>query len=311
MKAIVIEQYGGRDELKEVEMEQPTPAEGQVVVKQKASSINPIDWKLREGYLQSMVPFDFPIILGWDSAGIIEEVADDVKDFKVGDEVFARPELTNKGTYAEYTTIDAHLLAKKPNNISFQEAASVPLTAMSAWQSLYDFGNIQEGDRVLIHAGAGGVGTMAIQLAKNTGAYVATTASTKNVEFLKSLGADEVIDYTKQNFDEELTNFDFVLDTLGGDIQEKSYEVLKDGGALASLAAPPDEDLASKKNVKAGFVWLEPKGEQLNKIAKLLADEKVKPVVGHYFPLSEEGIKEAHALSETQHAKGKIVIEIA
>ncbi|GEL78016.1 NADP-dependent oxidoreductase [Tenuibacillus multivorans] len=310
MKAIVIDQYGGEEVLKEREVKKPTPNDGQVIVKVHATSINPIDWKLREGYLKERVPFDFPIILGWDVAGVVDEVADNVTDYQVGDRVFARPETTNHGTYAEYTAVDAHLLARIPENISFDEAAAVPLTALTAWQCLFDFGDVKEGDRVLIHAGSGGVGSFAIQLAKNIGAYVATTASGKNVEFLKSLGADEVIDYTQQNFEEELNDYDFVLDSLGGEIQEKSYDVLKDGGRLTSIAAPPNEEKAKEKNVKAGFIWLEPKGEQLAKIAKLLEEGKVKVTIGHRFPLTEEGIKEAHALSETHHAKGKIVIEV-
>ncbi|MDQ0158190.1 NADP-dependent oxidoreductase [Alkalibacillus salilacus] len=310
MKAVRIHNYGGQEQLIEENIEKPRPAAGQVIVKQHATSINPIDWKLRAGYLQDMVPFEFPVILGWDTAGIIDEVADDVTDFEIGDRVFARPELTNQGTYAEYTAVDAHLLAHIPENLTFQEAAGVPLTTMTAWQCLYDFADIQPGDKVLIHAGAGGVGTMAIQLAKVTGAKVVTTASTHNVEFLYSLGADKVIDYKKQDFDDELEDVDFVLDTLGGEIQERSYKVLKNGGQLASIAAPPEQEQAEAHGVKAGFVWLEPVGEQMRAIAKLLEDEKIKPIVGHQYPLSEQGIRDAHALSETHHAKGKIIIDI-
>ncbi|TFB13766.1 NADP-dependent oxidoreductase [Filobacillus milosensis] len=310
MKAIVIDQYGGQDVLTEKEVEKPTPDKGQVIVKLHATSINPIDWKLREGYLKEMVPFDFPIILGWDAAGVIDEVGENVKDYKVGDKVFARPELTNRGTYAEFTAVDSHLLAKIPENISFEEAASVPLTALTAWQCMFEHGSVKEGHKVLIHAGSGGVGSFAIQLAKNAGAYVATTCSTKNVDLVKSLGADEVIDYTKQNFEEEISNYDFVLDTLGGEIQEKSYQVLKSGGELASVAAPPEEEKAKEHAVNAFFVWLEPKGEQLQQIAKQMEVGKLKVIIGHRFPLSEQGIREAHALSETHHAKGKIVINI-
>ncbi|MET3682806.1 NADPH:quinone reductase-like Zn-dependent oxidoreductase [Alkalibacillus flavidus] len=310
MQAIRIHEYGGQEQLIEETIEKPRPESGQVIVKQHATSINPLDWKLRAGYLQDMVPFEFPVILGWDTAGVVDEVADDVTDFQIGDRVFARPELTNEGTYAEYTAVDAHLLAHIPENITFQEAAGVPLTTMTAWQCLYDFADIQPGDKVLIHAGAGGVGTMAIQLAKITGAHVATTASTHNVEFLYSLGADEVVNYKKQDFTDVLEDFDFVLDTLGGEIQEHSYKVLKESGKLASVATPPDENQAEAHNVKAGFVWLQPVGEQMRAIAKLLEDEKIKPVIGHHYPLSEQGIRDAHALSETHHAKGKIVIDI-
>ncbi|MFK9095082.1 NADP-dependent oxidoreductase [Bacillus salipaludis] len=310
MKAIVIDQYGGKDQLKERDIPKPAPKENQVIVKLHATSINPIDWKLREGYLRGMLPFEFPIILGWDAAGIIDEVGSNVHIFKAGDRVFARPETTNKGTYAEYTAVDSHLLAKIPDHISFEEAACVPLTGLTAWQCLFDFGQVKQGDKVLIHAGSGGVGTFAIQFAKNAGAYVATTAGTQNVEFLKSLGADEVIDYKKADFETILHDYDFVLDSLGGEIQEKSFSVLKNGGKMASIVSEPDKDKAGAKNIKSGLVWLIPNGEQLGRIAELLSQEKIKVIIGHRFPLTDEGIKEAHALSETHHAKGKIVINI-
>ncbi|ULT54607.1 NADP-dependent oxidoreductase [Neobacillus drentensis] len=310
MKAIVIEQYGGKEQLKEKEMDQPIPGDNQVIVKLHATSINPIDWKLREGYLKAMMPFEFPIILGWDAAGVIEAVGNKVDQFKIGDRVFARPDTTNRGTYAEFTTVDAHLLAKIPDNISFDEAACVPLAGLTAWQCLFDFGEVKKGDKVLIHAGAGGVGTFAIQFAKNAGAYVATTGGTSNVEFLKSLGADEVIDYKKENFESILTNFDFVLDSLGGEIQEKSFFILKEGGKLVSIVSEPNQQKAKEKGIKAGIVWLVPNGEQLAHIGGLLERDKAKVIIGHKYPLTETAIREAHALSETHHAKGKIVIQI-
>jgi NADPH:quinone reductase-like Zn-dependent oxidoreductase len=238
------------------------------------------------------------------------ELGTNVNNFKVGDRVFARPETTNRGTYAEYTVIDSHLVAKIPDNISFEEAACVPLAGLTAWQCLFEFGDVKKGDKVLIHAGAGGVGTFAIQLAKHAGAYVATTAGSHNIEFLKSLGADEVIDYKIQDFENILKDFDFVLDSLGGENQDKSFTVLKEGGRLASIVSEPNQQKAEQKKIKSGLVWLTPNGEQLAKIAELLQQRKLKVIIGHKFPLTEEGIKEAHALSETHHAKGKIVIEI-
>ncbi|MEK4028200.1 NADP-dependent oxidoreductase [Pseudobacillus sp. FSL P4-0506] len=310
MKAIVIEQYGGSEQLKEMNIQKPSARKNEVIVKLHATSINPIDWKLREGYLQTMMPFEFPIILGWDASGIIEEVGENVEGFKAGDRVFARPETTNRGTYAEYTAVDSHLLAKIPDNISFEEAACVPLAGLTAWQCLFDFGEVKAGDKVLIHAGAGGVGTFAIQLAKHAGAYVAATASTHNVELLQSLGADQVIDYKKQDFETALADFDFVLDSLGGENQEKSFTVLREGGRMASIVSEPDQEKAALRNIKAKNIWLVPNGEQLAKMADLLAQGKLKVIIGHRFPLTAEGIKEAHALSETHHAKGKIVIEM-
>ncbi|SHN27565.1 NADP-dependent oxidoreductase [Gracilibacillus kekensis] len=310
MKAIVIEQYGGKEQLKMQELEKPTPGENQVVVKLHATSINPIDWKLREGYLQEMLPFEFPIVLGWDAAGVVDAVGDGVEEFKVGDRVFARPDTTNRGTYAEYTLVDENLLAPIPDNISFEEAAAVPLTALTAYQCLFDFGDVKKGDKVLLHAGAGGVGTFAIQLAKHKGAYVSTTASTKNIDFLLSLGADEVIDYTKQDFEDELKDYDFVLDALGGDILDKSFHVVRDGGTIASIAGQPNQEKAKQKNIKADFIWLVPRGDRLKELADLLEQNKLSVTIGHRFPLSEAGVKQAHALSESHHAKGKIVITI-
>ncbi|MFY4776914.1 NADP-dependent oxidoreductase [Metabacillus sp. RGM 3146] len=310
MKAIVIEKYGGKDQLKEMELEQPVPGESQVLVKLHATSVNPIDWKLREGYLKEMMPFEFPIVLGWDAAGIVEQIGENVKGFKKGDEVFARPETTNRGTYAEYTLVDDHLLAFKPKAISFEEAAAIPLAGMTAWQCLFDFGKVKEGDKVLIHAGSGGVGTYAIQFAKHKGAYVITTASGKNADFVKSLGADEVINYKEQDFEKEVENVAFVLDSMGGEIQKKSFAVLKKGGRMASIVEKPDEELAKEHGVTAEMVWLEPNGKQLEEIAELLQAKKVKSIVGETFPLTEQGVKDAHELSESHHAKGKIVIRM-
>lgn len=311
MKAIVIEQYGGADELKE-RSDIPTPKikDNQVLVEMHATSINPIDWKLREGYLQEGLPFEFPIILGWDAAGVVKQVGDNVTSFEVGDEVFSRPALTPNGTYAEYTAVDEILLAPKPKNISFEEAAAVPLAGLTAWQCLVNFSNVKKGDKVLVHAGSGGVGSMAIQIAKNFGAYVASTASGKNEEFLKELGVDRFINYKEEDFEDILKDYDIVVDTLGGEILKKSFSVLKEGGRLVSIAGQPDEKLAKQKGVKADFLWLEPDGKELAELGKLMENGKLKPYIGHTFPLTEEGLKEAHRLSETHHAKGKIVIEM-
>ena len=310
MKAIVIEEYGDKNVLIEKNIERPSISENQVLVEVHATSINPIDWKVRAGYLKEMLPFEFPIILGWDAAGVIVEVGSNVTDFKVGDRVFTRPATTNRGTYAEYLSVDSNLLAEMPEEMSFEEAASIPLAGLTAWQCLVDFGNIQIGAKVLVHAGAGGVGIFAIQIAKSFGAYVATTASENNIEFLTSLGADEVINYKEDDFSEMLNGFDLVLDTMGGDIQSKSYKVLKENGKLVSIVQPPSEEEAASFNAEAGFVWLEPNGEQLQKLADLYVEGKVKPVIGKTFDFSEQSLKEAHDLSESHHARGKIVIHV-
>lgn len=311
MKAIIIEQYGDANQLKEKDdIPVPEIKDNQVLVEMHATSINPIDWKLREGYLQEGVPFEFPIILGWDAAGVIKQVGKNVTSFQVGDEIFARPALTPNGTYAAYTAVDEKLLAMKPKNISFEEAAAVPLAGLTAWQCLVNFSEIKKGDRVLIHAGSGGVGSMAIQIAKSFGAYVASTASGENETFLKELGVDQFINYKEEDFEDVLQDYDIVVDTLGGEILNKSFHVLKESGRLVSIAGQPDEKLAKQKGVKAGFLWLEPDGGELSELGKLMEDGKLKSYIGHTFPLTENGLKEAHRLSETHHAKGKIVIQI-
>ena len=306
-RAVVIEEYGHADQLKESKVTLPELGEHQVLVKVKATSVNPIDWKLREGYLAQMMPWDFPIILGWDVAGEIVEVGPAVTDWQVGQAVFARPETTRFGTYADYTIVDEHLLAHKPESASFEEVAAVPLAGLTAYQALFTHGKLKAGEKVLIHAGAGGVGIYAIQLAKNAGATVITTASQKNHALLKELGADQVIDYHTTDFSKVLENVDLVFDTMGGDVQRNSFKVLNENGRLISIVSQPDEELAKKVAV-AESIWLQPDGKQLQVIADLMTDGKVKSVVGHTYPLTAEGVKEAHELSETHHAKGKIVL---
>lgn len=306
-RAIVIEEYGHADQLKESKVTLPELGEHQVLVKVKATSVNPIDWKLREGYLAQMLPWDFPIILGWDVAGEIVEIGSEVKDWQVGQAVFARPETTRFGTYADYTVVDDHLLASKPDGVSFEAAAAVPLAGLTAYQALFTHGELKAGEKVLIHAGAGGVGIYAIQLAKNAGATVITTASKKNHELLKELGADQVIDYHTTDFSEVLEEIDLVFDTLGGAVQKDSFKVLNEAGRLISIVSQPAEELA-QRIAKAESIWLQPDGLQLQAIAELMAAGKVKSIVGQTYPLTADGVKAAHELSATHHAKGKIVL---
>ncbi|WP_405169731.1 NADP-dependent oxidoreductase [Paenibacillus sp. FSL H8-0280] len=309
MKAVVINQYGSKEELVEQEVNKPKAEANQVVVKLEATSINPIDWKLREGYLKEMYDWEFPIILGWDVAGVITEIGSNVSKWKVGDRVFSRPDTTPFGSYAEYTAVDEHLLAKLPDSISYEEAAAVPLAGLTAWQVLFTHGDLKEGETVLIHAGAGGVGMYAIQLAKHAGAHVITTASEKNHELLHSLGADQVIDYKKENFEEILKDIDLVFDTMGGEVAENSYKVIKPNtGRLITIVGEPNHDTAKSHNVLAKGIWLQPDGDQLQRMADLMEEKKIKSIVGATFPFSRQGIYDAHALSETHHAVGKIVI---
>ncbi|WP_159721556.1 NADP-dependent oxidoreductase [Enterococcus sp. CSURQ0835] len=307
-RAIVINHFGGKEELTESTVELPELKPKQVVVKVHATSINPIDWKTREGYLRKMFDWDFPIILGWDVAGVIEAVGEAVSDWQVGDRVFARPASTRFGTYADQTIVDSDQLATIPQGISFKEAAAVPLAGLTAYQALFDHGQLAAGQKVLIHAGAGGVGSFAIQLAKEKGAFVYTTASQKNHPLVKKLGADVAIDYQSEDFTEVVKDADLVFDTLGGAIQQASLQVLKPGGRLISVLGIQDEQLASEKHIHAEAVWLQPNGKQLQELAELMAAGKLVSVIGAEFPLTQQGVFEAHALSETHHAVGKIVL---
>lgn len=310
MKAIVIEQYGGAEQLKEKEVGRPTINDDQVLLEIHATSINPIDWKMREGYLKEMLPFEFPIILGWDAAGVIVEIGNSVTKFQVGDRVMTRPLTTRQGTYAEFVPVEERLLAKMPEAMSFEEGAAIPLTGLTAWEGLVEIGHVKEGDKVLVHAGAGGVGTFAIQVAKSFGAYVATTASAKNADLLKSLGADQVIDYKTEDFSEILEDFDLVLDTMGGDIRSKSFGILKKKGKLISTVQPPEEGEEEKYDVEIGYFFLEPDGQKLQRLADLYDKGKLKAVIGETFDFTEQGLRDAHTLSETHHAQGKLVIKI-
>ncbi|PEA24309.1 NADPH:quinone reductase [Bacillus cereus] len=305
MKAIVIDQYGNVEELQERQVPKPVVKCNEVLIRIQATSVNPVDWKIRKGDLQEKLRFSFPITLGLDVAGVIEEVGEGVDHFKIGDKVFTKPENIGKGSYAEYITVKSDLIAQMPNNISFEESASIPLAGLTAWQSLVDYAQIKENDRVLIHAGAGGVGSFAIQIAKLFGAFVATTASSKNEEFLKSLGADLIIDYKNEKFEELLSDYNIVLDTIGGEVQEKSFPIIKSGGVLVSIVHEP---LHEVKGIRSGFLWLKPSGKQLEELTSLIQDGKIKPIISKVVPFSEQGVRESHILSESQHTRGKIVI---
>lgn len=308
-RAVVINQYGGSDRLEESSVELPELKAEQVLVKVKATSINPIDWKLREGYLKGMFDWAFPIILGWDAAGVIEAVGEKVTDWQIGDRVFARPATTRFGTYADHTIIDSSLLAKIPDNSSFEEAAAVPLAGLTAYQGLFTHGDLKKGESVLIHAGAGGVGTYAIQLAKAAGAFVYTTASRKNHQLLKSLGADKIVDYHDTDFADVFSDIDLVLDTMGGEVQKQSVNVLKKGGRLISVLGIADPELMEEHEIAAKAIWLETNGTDLAKLAEMMKSGTLKSIIGSEYPLTEAGVKAAHELSATHHAVGKIVLK--
>jgi len=311
MKAIRIRNYGGPEVLKYDDAPRPKPQTGEVLVRVHAAGVNPIDWKVREGHMKDFWPHKFPLILGWDLSGVVEELGTGpaaAGRFKIGDEVYSLPDPTRNGAYADYIVVREPELALKPNSLHHICAAAIPLAALTAWQSLFDTAQLQPGQRVLIHAGSGGVGHLAVQLAKWKGAYVFATASTKNQDLLRELGVDEPIDYTQQRFEDIARKIDIVLDTLGGETQERSWSVLKKGGVLVSLVQPPSEEKAKELGVRAAIIGVQPNGAQLAEIAKIIEAGKLAPVIDRILPLSEA--RRAHALSQSGHTHGKIALRV-
>ena len=308
MKAVRIHEYGGPEVLKIEDVETPTPAADDVLIKVYATSVNPVDSKIRSGKNQQRYNNPMPLTLGWDVSGTIEEIGADVKGFKRGDEVYARPDLNRDGTYAEYVVVKASKVGFKPKSLTHNEAAAVPLAALTAWQGIFDWGKLEKGQRILIHGASGGVGTFAVQLAKWKGAYVIGTASESNIDFLKGLGADEVIDYKKQKFEEILKDIDVVFDLIGGDTQKKSVQVLKEGGILVSTLGIVDKDLLAQKNIHGEAYMAQSIPDQLNQMATLIDEGKLKPVIAKVMPLEEAA--EAERESEAGHVRGKIVLEV-
>lgn len=308
MKAVQIHKYGGSNELIYEDAPKPVINEQQVLVKIYASGVNPVDWKTREGRRPDAKERSFPIILGWDMSGVIEEIGDNVRGFNLGDEVYGLPDSSKNGTYAEYIAVDANQIALKPLSIDHVAAASLPMAGLTAWQGLFDHGNLQSGERILINGAAGGVGTMAVQLAKWKGAHVVGTASENNKAFLNDLGADEVIDYHREDFLNALKNFDLVFDLIGGDIQNKLLEILKPGGTLVSTVGIVNKELIDNKGLKGIQYMARGNRDQLTQISKLVDEEKIKPVVEEVLPLKDA--KKAQEISEQRHTRGKIVLQI-
>jgi len=308
MKAVRIHQYGKATELKYEDAPMPALGATDVLVKTVATSVNPVDWKIREGYLKTMINYTMPLILGLDVSGVVEAVGKDVSRFKVGDAVYSRPATNRNGTYAEFVAINEKEISRKPNTISHVEAASLPLVGITAWEGLITHAKLSAGQKVLIHGGSGGVGTLAIQLAKSKGAFVITTTSSKNEALVKALGADEVIDYKTQAFETLVKNIDVVFDTIGGKTQELSWQVLKEGGILVSTVGQPSEALATKFKARGVFFFIGPNAEILDNLAKLVEAGKIRPVIGAEFALAD--IAKAHALSESGRAIGKIALYV-
>ena len=332
MKAIIVDRNGGNDRLRFGEMPDPELRDRDVLVQVHAAGVNPLDAKIRDGEFKLILPYRLPLILGNDVAGVVIRVGPKVRHFKVGDEVYARPHQDRIGAFAELIAMDEADVAMKPKNLTMEEAASIPLVALTAWQALVERAQLKKGQKVLIHAGSGGLGTFAIQLAKHVGATVATTTSTANIELVKSLGADVVIDYKSDDFEKVLGGYDVVLNSLGKDTLEKSLSVLKPGGKLVSVSGPPDAEFAKangsnwllqqvmrllsfsirkkakRRRVTYSFLFMQANGEQLSKITALIEAGIIRPVIDRVFPF--DATREALAYVETGRSKGKVVVKV-
>lgn len=301
MYAVRIHEYGGSDKLVLDQTPRPHPQHDQVLIRVIAAGVNPADWKMRAGYYKEFIPLQLPWTPGVDAAGIVEAVGENVKTFQPGQAVFG---IVNGG-YAEYAVANASDVQVKPKHLTLEEAASVPLGALTAWGAVIDAANVQAGQRVLIHGGAGGVGAYAVQLAKWKGAHVTATASTRNVELVKSLGADTLIDYTTTKFEEVTRGMDAVIDTVGGDLVERSLRVLKPNGIFVTVATYLAPDAANGHNVRAVSAG-RASTENLKQIAELLETKKLAPIVGPRYTLNEA--RQAQELSQTGHGRGRIVL---
>ena len=332
MKAFIVEKYKKNGALRRVDAAEPVVGVNDVLIEIKATAVNLLDSKVRDGEFKLILPYKPPFILGHDLAGTVLAVGRDVRGFKVGDEVYARPRDHRVGTFAERIATHESDVALKPKNLNWTEAASIPLVGLTAWQALVELGRVRKGHKVFIQAGSGGVGTFAIQLAKHLGATVATTTSAKNAELVKSLGADVVIDYKTQDFESVLSGYDLVLHSQDQKTLEKSLRVLKPGGHLISISGPPDPAFAKaqglngflklvftllsrgarkaarKLGVRYDFLFMRADGRQLAEIAALIESGVIKPVVDKVFPFELTG--DALAYVETGRARGKVVIEV-
>ena len=332
MKAFVVSRYGKANSVEAVELPEPELRDGDVLVQIHAASVNPLDLKIRNGELKPLLPYKLPLVLGNDLAGVVIKAGANVHRFKPGDEIYAKPDKDRIGAFAELIAISENDVAKKPRRLDMEQAASIPLVGLTAWQALVEKAKLRAGQRVLIHAGSGGLGTIAIQLAKHLGATVATTTSTMNVEWVKRLGADVVIDYRSHDFATVLHDYDVVIDTQGGQTLEKSLGVLKPGGKVISVAGPPDPDFAKefganwfliqamrvlslkirrkakRRGVTYSFLFMKANGDQLRELGSLIDSGVIRPVVDRVFPF--QSTKEALAYVEKGRAKGKVVVKI-
>lgn len=311
MKAVQINKYGGPEVLEiNPNVAEPAIKPGQVLIEVHASSINPFDGIVLAGFMEKMMPLKFPATLGGDFSGVIKQVAADVTDFKVGDEVYGQAIvfIGGSGSFAELLVANTKNIYLKPKNTNFFEAASLPLVGSAAIQSLEDVMKLAAGQKILIHGAAGGIGSIAIQIAKSLGAYVGVTVAEKDINFVKQLGADQIIDYKSQKFEEILKDYDAVFDTIGGEITQKSFLVLKKGGVLTSMKGQPDQELSIKYGVTGVAINAITNREHLQRLTQLVESGTVKPQVDKIFNLDQ--IKEAFIYKTTAHPRGKVVIKV-
>jgi NADPH:quinone reductase-like Zn-dependent oxidoreductase len=332
MRAFILERYGRKGSARIGEMPEPELWNDDVLIEVHAAGVNLLDSKIRDGEFKLVLPYRLPLVLGNDLAGVVVQVGQRVQRFKAGDEVYARPDKDRIGAFAERIAVNEADLSLKPKTLSMEEAASIPLVGLTAWQALIEKANLQKGQKVLIHAGSGGVGTFAIQLAKHLGAFVATTTSAANVEWVKRLGADVVIDYRKDDFEKMLADYDVVINSLDAQTLRKSLRVLKPAGKLISISGPPDPDFAKKLGlprflrlvmrllsyrirkeanrlgISYSFLFMRASGDQLRQITSLIESGVIRPVVDRIFPF--ESTSEAMAYVDTGRAKGKVVVKM-
>ncbi|MCS6771918.1 MAG: NADP-dependent oxidoreductase [Kiritimatiellae bacterium] len=314
MKAVCFDNFGDESVLQIRDLPKPEPGKGEVLIRVHAAGVNPVDWKIREGLLKTRMPHQFPIIPGWDVAGTIEKLGPGCRRFKKGAAVYAyaRKPVIKDGCYAEYVVLPEKNVALKPRSMDFKQAASIPLAALTAWQSLFDAAELQKGDTILIHAAAGGVGGFAVQLAKWKGARVIATASANNHEYVRSLGADEVIDYTQTDFVEAVRTLapkgvDVAYDTVGESVQVRSIQTVRKGGTLVTILAPTPE-AQSARGLRLKYVFVAPNARQLARLASLIEAGKFKTHLTAELPLEQAA--EAQRMSRTGHTRGKIVLVI-
>jgi NADPH:quinone reductase-like Zn-dependent oxidoreductase len=307
MNAVRIHRYGGPEVLRYEKAPRPEPGTGEVLIRVHGAGVNPVDWKVREGYARDFLKHALPLVPGWDVSGVVEAVGPGATRWKPGDELFSRPDIARNGAYAEFLVVRESEAARKPQSLDHLQAAAVPLAALTAWQALFDAAGLGPGQTVLIHAAAGGVGHFAVQLAKWKGARVIGTASAGNHAFLRTLGADDTIDYTTTRFEEVVRDADVVLDTMGGDTQQRSWKTLREGGILSTILAPPPEEAVPPEK-RLGYTFVQPNAEQLSEIATLIDAGKIRTVVETVLPLPEAWY--AQERSQAGHVRGKIVLQV-